>query len=247
MGLTQKQIQFYHDNGYLAVEGVLSSEEIRRMVKRTEQLCSDWQGEHNQNVALMQESDVAEGKVAAKASSQTIRKMANLAPHEDVFCQHACNPRLVDMVADLIGTNISLYTDQMMLKPPRYGSEKPPHQDNAHFRVNPANAVITCWTALDDATIENGCMRYISGSHKLGLVDHTTIPDTPHLVPDGVDLAKSVAVPIKAGGCIFHHSLTLHHSYANLSDEWRRAFICHYVLSDAEMPKRSPESVLRIR
>ena len=247
MALTHEQIQFYQENGYLAVENVLSAQEIQRLVRRCEELCANWQSEEARRVGLSQEADVANGKVGATSDNQTIRKMANLVAHEPVYREHALNANIVDMVADLIGQPLNLYADQMLLKPPRYGSEKPPHQDNAYFRVEPADAVITCWTALDDATVENGCMRYIPGSHRLGLVDHTAIQDTPHLVPNNVDLTKSVAVPIKAGGCIFHHALSLHHSHANHSNTWRRAYICHYVRSDAASPRRSPESLLPIR
>ena len=239
--LTPEQIQFYHDNGYLAVEGVLSRTEISRLIQRCNELCADWQSEAAKRVGVSQEAHIA------AESDRTIRKMSGLVAHESVYREQASHPKIVDMAADLIGENISLYADQMMLKPPRYGSEKPPHQDNAYFRVEPADAVITCWMALDDATIDNGCMRYISGSHKLGLVDHAAIESTPHLVPKGVDFTKSVAVPAKAGACVFHHSLTLHHSYANRSDKWRRAFICHYVRPDAKMPRREPQSLLRIR
>ncbi|MBI3923645.1 MAG: phytanoyl-CoA dioxygenase family protein, partial [Armatimonadetes bacterium] len=124
-----------------------------------------------------------------------------------------------------------------------------PHQDNAYFRVSPADHVITCWCALDDATVENGCMFYIPGSHRLGLVDHKAVENTPHLIPPEFQEDKAVAVPIRTGGCIFHHSLVLHKSPPNRTASWRRAFVCHYVRSDAEMPAlgQPTESLLEVR
>lgn len=249
MRLSEAQKQFYAENGYLAVEGVFSPEHVTALARRFEELCADWQGEAAKRVGIAQEAEVARGQAGVSATSRTLRSMSRIAAHEPLFRAHATDPGFVDIVADLIGEPLSLYVDQAMLKPPRYGSEKPPHQDNAYFKIKPDDAVITCWCALDDATVENGCMHYFPGSHRRGVVEHEKIPDTPHLVPKGVDLKAAVAVPIRAGGVIFHHGLTLHTSPPNRSDRWRRAYICHYVRSDAEMNALRPDSppLLRVR
>ena len=70
---------------------------------------------------------------------------------------------------------------------------------------------------------------------------------TPHLVPDAFDPAQAVAVPVPAGAVIFHHACTLHYSPANQTDRWRRAFVCHYVRTDARMPGKDPQALLRLR
>jgi len=247
MALSEEQKQFYRENGYLAVPDLIAPGDIEAMRKRIEELCESWQSEEARRVGVHQEAEA--GNIIPEQSSRTVRKFSDLYRYEEIFRQHALNPAIVDIVADLIGTPLSLYADQALLKPPLYGSEKPPHQDNAYFRVSPDDHVITCWCALDDATLENGCMHYIPGSHQLGLVDHEAIANTPHLVPPDVQKDKAVAVPIKAGGCIFHHSLTLHMSPPNRTSLWRRAMVCHYVRSDAYIPSRSENSpsMLHIR
>ncbi len=249
MRLSEAQKQFYAENGYLAVEGVFSPGHVAALVGRFEELCADWQGEAARRVGAMQEPEVVKGEAGVETTDRTVRSMSRIAAHEPLFHAHATDSGFVDLVADLIGAPISLYVDQAMLKPPHYGSEKPPHQDNAYFKIQPDDAVITCWGALDDATVENGCMHYFPGSHRWGVVEHEKIPDTPHLVPKGVDLKAAVAVPIRAGGVIFHHGLTLHTSPPNRSDRWRRAYICHYVRSDAEMNALRPDSppLLKVR
>ncbi len=249
MRLSDVQKQFYAKNGYLSVENVFPQDHVAALRGRFEELCADWQGEAAKRVGAMQEAEVVKGQAGVAATDQTIRSMSRIAAHEPLFMRHATDPGFIEIVADLIGEPISLYVDQAMLKPPRHGSEKPPHQDNAYFKVNPADAVITCWCALDDATVENGCMHYYAGSHKWGLVEHEKIPDTPHLVPAGRDIGKPVAVPVRAGGVSFHHGLTLHTSPPNRSDRWRRAYICHYVRSDAEMTALRPDSppLLKVR
>ena len=140
------------------------------------------------------------------------RKLNELAPHDGAFRRHAEMPELLDMVGQLIGEPLRLYSDQAFLKPPRQGSAKPAHQDNAHFGVDPSDWGVTVWCALDNATVANGCMQYYAGSHLLGAVPHVWRGGTTHLVPQEVDLPAPVHAPVRAGGVIFHHLLTFHMS-----------------------------------
>jgi phytanoyl-CoA hydroxylase len=233
------QVDFFRENGYLVIPQLFSQEYVAALRARIEELCADWESEAARQAGVMQEPGL---RGAESAGATTIRKFSALNRVEPLFEAHAHQGALLDVVEQLLGTPLSLYEDQALLKPPFHGSEKPEHQDNAYFRVEPADHVITCWTALDDADLENGCMHYYPGSHRLGLVDHRAIKGTPHLVPQGFDRAQSVPVPIDAGGCILHHSLTVHWSPANNSPRWRRAFVVHYVRSDAQMNARHPHS-----
>ena len=246
MSLSADQLEFYRKNGYLAVEEVVSETRVKAMRDRIEQLCADWQSDQARRVGAQQEAAIA-GALTQDRNAVSVRKFSDLSPHEPTFAEHASDSSLLDMVESLIGAPILLYADQALLKPPRVGSEKMPHQDNAYFKVDPADAVVTCWCALDDAYIENGCMHYLAGSHRSGLVDHTQVKGTPHLVPDEFDPEKAAAVPIKAGGVIFHHSQTLHYSPVNKTDKWRRAFVCHFVQADAETPHVNAEKLTRLR
>jgi len=246
MKLTAEQVRFFEENGFLAVANAVPAERVAAMRRRIEELCEQWDGEDARRIGMQQEMEVA-GAVATVKTAQTVRKFSNLVDHEPVFKAHATDPDLLERVSHLIGTPISLYEVQALLKPPFVGSEKLLHQDNAYFRVVPDEAVITCWCALDDATVENGCMYYVPGTHRLGIVEHESIPGTPHLVPKDYNTQQAVAVPIQAGGVIFHHSCTLHYSPANNTPFWRRAFVCHFVRSDAEMPRKKPDTLLKLR
>ncbi len=81
--------------------------------------------------------------------------------------------------------------------------------------------LVTCWLALDDATLENGCMCFIPGSHRAGVKNHTQ-NDARTMKVEGVDLDKVIALPVPAGGCEFHHSLTLHATSENKTPYRRR-------------------------
>jgi ectoine hydroxylase-related dioxygenase (phytanoyl-CoA dioxygenase family) len=89
---------------------------------------------------------------------------------------------------------------------------------------------LTCWVALDDATKENGCLHYIPGSHKWGLLDRPELAgDMDGLIKYLSDRQKAefkpIAIELKKGYCTFHHPLLVHGSYENKSPYSRRAFV----------------------
>jgi ectoine hydroxylase-related dioxygenase (phytanoyl-CoA dioxygenase family) len=245
MSLTSEQKKFWNENGYLAVENVIPADLIVAERERFDWLCRHWDAPDMLTVAVGHETGLPKEKWSAK----TVRKLHNLVQLEPAFRAHAFHPNLVDIVADLVGTPLSLYENQALLKPPSLGSAKPAHQDNAYFKVKPADALITAWGAVDDATLENGCMRYFAGTHKLGPIKHNWVEGTPHQVPEGFQVDDAVPVPLKAGGVVFHHSLTLHLSLENTSPNWRRSFICHFCRDAADLSEASQvrEKLLRIR
>lgn len=240
MPLSPAQIASYWEDGFLAVPKLFPASHIASLRGRIEGLCADWQSDLARRMHMQQEPEVVGG--AGVPNPATIRKFADLADLDPVFLEHARHPALLAVVAQLIGRPLSLYADQALLKPPLHGSEKPEHQDNAYFRVEPADHVITCWTALDDADPQNGCMHYYPGSHRSGNVPHRAIKGTPHLVPEGYQRSDSVAVPVPAGSLVLHHSQTVHWTPANCSAHWRRAYVVHLVRTDAQMNARHPNS-----
>ena len=107
-----------------------------------------------------------------------------------VFRNFALDIRLRDILRRIIGEEPLLKSDQLFMKPPRFGSEKPYHQDNFYFRCTPGDHVVTAWIALDDVDEENGCLRYISGSHKKGIIGHVEVPGQPYNLAPPDDLIE---------------------------------------------------------
>ena len=147
---------------------------------------------------------------------------------------HAANDQILDIVESLIGPDIKLFGSQCFMKPPG-GIAKPWHQDSAYFYVEPTN-LVTCWTALDDTTLENGCLAFIPGSHHGPLLDH----DQPWMVGDRVDMqvrhdqidqTREVQIELTAGSSSFHHSMLLHRSGPNRTASSRRGLAVHYMSS----------------
>lgn len=228
MPLSPEQHAFYANNGYLVVENVLTPSQLQDLRQRIHELATA-------PAMAGAARDVEKGA----AADAPLRKLAALVPLDDFFKRYASLPSITGPACELTGSNdgLLLYNDQVFLKPAFCGSEKPLHQDNSYFRVQPMDQGVTCWLAIDDATIHNGCMRYIAGSHKLGLLPHKFIKDTPHQMPEDPSyIGREQPVPIPAGACIFHHLLTLHSSAGNTSDKPRRAWALHYVNAKATCP-----------
>jgi ectoine hydroxylase-related dioxygenase (phytanoyl-CoA dioxygenase family) len=145
---------------------------------------------------------------------------------------HVTRPEILDMVEQLIGPNIKLYTDQTFIKPAHHGSEVPFHQDSAYWPAAEPR-LLSCWLAIDDATIENGCVRMIPGSHRRP-VPHREFDGVQQygLLEEDVDASQEVPVEVPAGSAMFHHSLTIHRSFPNTSNRSRRGIVSIYLPAD---------------
>jgi ectoine hydroxylase-related dioxygenase (phytanoyl-CoA dioxygenase family) len=217
----------YEEKGWLVVNDVFNAEEIARI----RDLAMQVSHEELKDAAGPYKTDAsADGELAP-------RKIDKPHAKSEEFDRIAHDARLMDLVKELMGVQSEpmLYSDQIFMKPPRFGSAKPYHQDNAYFRRQPSGHVITAWIALDDVDESNGCLRYIDGSHLGEILPHEEIPGEPHNQappPELIDLNKESLALVRQGGVVFHHSQTLHTSHRNESDRWRRAYATHWIADD---------------
>jgi len=141
------------------------------------------------------------------------------------------------LCSDLLGDNARLYWDQIVYKKPGNPEDFPWHQDNGYSFVTPQN-YLTCWVALTDATINNGCPWVMPGVHKRGTLKHW-LTDLGLQCLDNSDGA--VAVEAKAGDIVVFSSLTPHRTGPNLTEDTRKAYICQYGYDDAQVITREGE------
>jgi ectoine hydroxylase-related dioxygenase (phytanoyl-CoA dioxygenase family) len=139
---------------------------------------------------------------------------------------------LVQAVEQLIGAHVSVAFSQLFFKPSEGGGPKPAHQDNYYFGCNNQDGMVTAWVAIDDATVENGCMFFADGSNRGEIFPHTAPEGEPFNLQISSEILTRFALtpaPVPKGGVSFHHGKTIHQSSQNRSKNWRRAVAIHYV------------------
>ncbi len=143
--------------------------------------------------------------------------------------------RARSIAEQLIGADVELDYDQLLAKPPRQPSAVFHwHQDLAYWPVTPDSRTASFWLAIDDASVENGCMRFVVGSHlEPRLRPHLPLHgdrEKSHTLVAHVDETKDVVRPaeIARGDVTVHSERTVHGSGGNVSDRWRRAYIMAY-------------------
>jgi len=129
-------------------------------------------------------------------------------------------------MVDLLGPDVELHHSTMHVKPPETGHPFPMHQDNAFYQ-HTDNRYIDTLVHLDDTCHENGEIRFMDGSFRLGPLSHvlkTRDGDecTPHLPTDQYSLADTVAVPAKRGDLVCFNIFEIHGSHINTTDVPRR-------------------------
>lgn len=155
------------------------------------------------------------------SDTNTLKQLQLLQEHDHFFSDLMSRGPFVRLAEFLLGSNVVCRNLQYFNKPAGIGSSTPAHQDGFYFKLTPCEA-ITLWLALDDVDEENGCIRYVSGSHRSGMRPHGTtgtlgfsqgISD----FPNELDLENELAFPAQPGDLLAHHALTIHRADANQS------------------------------
>lgn len=249
--LTQRQISEFENNGYLVVEDVLDPGMLAAIKAEyselMDRLYASWQAEG-------QVPDGAGldfwGKLLAayRAGCDWFQPMDISLPGDQIYqdtpfhfgpavFDMVTNQRLLDMVAQLIGPEITSNPIQhVRIKPPATalrGDEIRAHITATDWHQDRAVALqeadqtdmVTVWLAMTDATLENGCLQVAPG--KVGMLPHC--PKTQTAIADGyVDVARAQPLPVKAGGAVIIHPLTPHASRINQTNGFRWSFDLRY-------------------
>ena len=223
----------YWERGWAVVEGVFSAERVSAVAELAQEI---GYRDLEQTAASADSSYL----VDRAASGQLAPRKVNSPYTRDArFRELVLDPRLRALLKMVIGLPMELAADQILMKPPEIGSAKPYHQDNAYFRCDPGDHVVTAWIALDDVDEDNGCLRYIDGSHRQPIVAHEVIPGEPHnkvpppdLIERLIAATRESTAPVGIGGVVLHHCHTLHTSHVNRSRRWRRGYATHWAAAD---------------
>jgi len=226
--LSEDQINFFKKNGFLSGVRLLDDEQIKRL---REELAAVANPNHEGH-ELFYEFHSNESTDPSTILFHALGAWRIMPGFHDVLW----NPRFLVAASQLLNNSpVRFWHDQLFWKPPKQGGVVAWHQDYSYWTRTKPIAHLTCWCALDDATIGNGCLQYIPGSHEWGLLPKPVIAGELEGIKDFLndEQKKQFNAPqfaeVKAGEAIFHHSLTLHGSGANRSSDPRRAFVINVI------------------
>lgn len=227
---SKEQIAYYQANGFVLFDDFLTPDELEHWRKAVMQAVAERGGRKipGKEILIGQDDGINEdGDYFGKVFDQLL----NLWQTNDEAAKLMLDERIGKMAAQLSGAEgIRIWHDQALFKRP-WANPTAWHLDTPFWSFSDPRA-ISIWVALDDATLQNGCLYFIPGSHKGTKFDKITIGRNMDSIFDVYpQFAKSpaVAVPMKAGSCSFHNGLTIHGAGANMTNRWRRAMTCAYM------------------
>lgn len=207
------EIETYRTNGFLSVPDFLSTSEL-----------DQWREVVDAAVAE------AHRELTGKNSEKAFTQRMHLRRTNQALANLIEDPQIGQLIAELEGVDaVRLYLDQALVKEP-YGAPTQYHLDIPWWSFSSPNAC-TIWIALDDATLENGCLYFVPGSHQLRIGKAVDLgPDLGALFQAQPDAATAATPsPLPAGGCSFHNGHTVHGAGANMTPGRRRAMTAAFM------------------
>jgi len=221
--LSKEQVAHFHEFGYVAGIKLLDDAVIDQLRSELDELVDPT---HLGN-ALFYEFHSNESGNANNILFHSLGHWRITKGFHDVLW----NPAFVMAAHQLLQNKpVRFWHDQLFYKPAEHGGVVAWHQDYSYWTRTIAMQHLTCWTGLDDATIENGCLQYIPKSHTWGLLEAPELAGDMegllnYLTDEQKKEFKPVPIELKKGHGCFHHPLLVHGSYENKSNRPRRAFV----------------------
>ncbi|MDE0428272.1 MAG: phytanoyl-CoA dioxygenase family protein [Caldilineaceae bacterium] len=220
------EIEFFQQNGYIQYHDFLSKGQIELL----RQALDDAVSTRRDRIR-----GAEKGGRLSEEYERVFNQMVNLWTDYPQARDIAFDPRLGEYARQLsLCRHVRIYHDHAMIKPPGQVSKQTNwHQDAPYWPMDPVGA-LSAWIAVDDVTIENGCLHFVPGSHSHGPLDPISLESDDDSVVErlrtrGIAVPGPVAMPMRAGGVTFHHGCTFHYAGPNRSDRPRRAFAIIYI------------------
>ena len=216
--LTPEQVAFFNENSYLRLEQVFSPDEVAALDRELSYVMETfivptkgWTGPWRKDKQYLTEEEEEKSLLSATHELQL---------YSPAWGHAIYNPRLVGAVADLIGPEVELHHVTLHAKGPEFGTPFPMHQDYP-FYPHQDGRFIDAIVHVDAATEENGCLKFLRGSHQLGALEHLR-NGSPHLPTDQYRIEDAVSCPANTGDVVLFSIHTIHGSSLNRTKQWRR-------------------------
>jgi len=221
--VTQEQIDFYRENGFIVLHDFLTPEELETWREAVDGAVRR-RGERRQ----VHHKD---NKYKGTYYDYIFVQRVNLWMDSPEVRRLILDPRLGKLAAELAGVDgMRIWHDQALIKQP-WANPTGWHLDNPKWSYS-SRDTLSIWVALDDATLQNGCLYFLPGSHKTADYDDVqigeNIGDIFRVYPQWQE-TMSAPAEMKAGSCSFHNGLIAHGAGANMTPGWRRAMTCGFM------------------
>lgn len=232
--LTQAQVDYFSQNGFLWVTGLTGEDELQGMRSAYDRIFAEKAGRDEGNGFDLGGSD----EDAQKATLPQILNPSKYAVElRNTRAEAAARAIAQQLLCPDGSETVEGGPAHAILKPAYHGAATPWHQDEAYWDPKYNYRTLSLWMPLQEATLENGCMQFIPGSQLLDIMPHQSIGGDTRVhgleicTPHEVDLSRAVPCPIPAGGATIHPGRTLHYAGPNNSAGPRRALIFDFHLS----------------
>ena len=204
-------------DGFVVIRGFLPPDQLRELQDNLNRYIREV-------VPTVPETDAFYEDRARPSTLKQLQRMGR----DPFFAEYRRHPRWVAVAEALLGEPAEADEPEWFNKPAGTNHVTPPHQDNFYFCLTPPH-VLTIWLALDRVDTENGCLRYVAGSHDRGFRPHTRskILGFSQGITDYAadDFTRERAVLLQPGDAAIHAGMTIHRADANLSAfRHRRSF-----------------------
>jgi len=226
-----EEIKHYNEQGYLIVRQAFTEKEIQAAKQGLMDLIM---GKNPDYTGVMFEAKAQDilPTLSLEERQDAVRKLMAFVEFDARLKAISHHPKLLQTIRTLLGNRDSqMFQDMALLKPPRLGREKPWHQDKAYFNYPLDTPVVGVWIALDEATIDNGCMQFLQGQHRKGPQIHFQKRDW-QICDTQIMGQRSTAAPLQPGGMLLFSGLLPHGTPHNASGKRRRALQYHYAPAD---------------
>jgi len=236
--LSDDQVAFYHEQGYLAGVRILTDEQIEKL--RGE--LSEFLQPNHPGHELWYEYHTNESNRPDMILFHALGAWRLRPGFHDILW----HPAFTVAASQLLGGAVRFWHDQLFCKPARHGGVVAWHQDYSYWTRTKPMAHLTCWIGLDESTIDNGCVHYVPGSHRWDLLPITGLAGNMDAIKEVLSPAQweqfthPVAIELKAGECSFHHPLMVHGSFENRTDRPRRATVINTIRDDVKSDSDQP-------
>ena len=237
--LSEDEVRFFSSNGFFAMTSIAPADEVAEIRRILQELVERRAGEKEGSFF-----DTMEGSNSGGVRRSIQINNPSLHNRELLKTNYLRNATRI--AQQVLSPQCFLLSDFLLLKPANVGAGTPWHQDEAYSDPEYDHAQLTFWMPLQDVGPEDGCMIYLPGSHRMGVLEHRSLNNDPrtHAFECAVSFSdeESACCPLRVGGCVVHGQRTLHCSTNNVSNIDRYAYLLTFGIPPtlSRNPRKAP-------